>query len=250
MWYAKVVCELLILAQGNRWNYTGKGKHDSFVFLRFAPRSWSSHDSSIMEPPAEEAPVHAPKRCGNPDCPDPTSTSRLQLLPKEFTGKCVPGAKHFHRQKGKCARWCGFKDPPKKAGRKRTAETMAIPVGKQLDADRCPPILRSIDELWGYRCTSPAPHGTPLYTHSLTRAYSHAQAIRHLRDAHGGEEPASRRRPHPRVRRPRRVRLEEDRHQQHLWRLAGGRRCGPWSGKWARRWWRRSWWSSTKRSSG
>ena len=149
------------------------------VFLRFAPRSWSSHDSSIMEPPAEDAPVDAPKRCGNPDCPDPTSTSRLQLLPKEFTGKCVPGAKHFHRQKGKCARWCGFKGPPKKAGRKRTAETMAIPVGKQLDADRCPPILRSIDELWGYRCTSPAPHGTPLYTHSLTRAYSHAQAIRH-----------------------------------------------------------------------
>lgn len=30
---------------------------------------------------------------------------------------------------------------------------MAIPVGKQLDADKCPPILRSIDELWGCRLT-------------------------------------------------------------------------------------------------
>ena len=48
-------------------------------------------------------------------------------------------------------------DAPKKAGRKRLAETMmVIPVGTQLDADKCPPILRSIDELWGYRCTSPA----------------------------------------------------------------------------------------------
>ena len=44
---------------------------------------------------AEEAPVDAPLRCGNPDCPDPTSTSRLQRLPQDFTGTCVPGAKHF-----------------------------------------------------------------------------------------------------------------------------------------------------------
>ena len=42
---------------------------------------------------------------------------------------------------------------------------MAIPVGKQLDADKCPPILRSIDELWGYRCTSL--HARHAYTNSL-----------------------------------------------------------------------------------
>ena len=95
MWYAKVVCELLILAQGNRWNCTGKGIHESGVFLRLAPRSWSSHDSPLMEPPAEEAPVDAPIRCGNPDCPEPTSLARLQFLPQDFTGTCVPGAKHF-----------------------------------------------------------------------------------------------------------------------------------------------------------
>eukprot|EP00964_Phaeocystis_antarctica_P163372 scaffold139445_cov274-Phaeocystis_antarctica.AAC.1 len=48
-----------------------------------------------MEPPAEEAPVDAPIRCGNPDCPEPTSLARLQFLPQDFTGTCVPGAKHF-----------------------------------------------------------------------------------------------------------------------------------------------------------
>ena len=58
----------------------------------------------------------------------------------------------------------GVKGEPKKAGRKRSADTMAIPVGKQLDTDKCPPILRSIDELWGYRCTSLALHGTLLHT--------------------------------------------------------------------------------------
>ena len=99
MWYAKVVCELLILAQGNRWNCTGKGKHDSGVFLRLAPRSWSSHDSRIMEPPAEEAPLDAP-RCGNPDCPDPTSASRLQLLHRTSRARACQERSTFIARKG------------------------------------------------------------------------------------------------------------------------------------------------------
>ena len=125
----------------------------------------------------EEAAVPDEKRCANPACPDPTSDSRLQCLPAGFTGECVPGAKHFHRQKASCARWCGFLDAPKKPGRKRLAETMAIPVGKQLDADKCPPILRSIDELWGCRCTSPAAR-----TLTLTRDSPAHIAARRLTD--------------------------------------------------------------------
>jgi hypothetical protein len=37
MWYAKVVCELLILAQGNRWNCIGKGTHDSVISSEWGP---------------------------------------------------------------------------------------------------------------------------------------------------------------------------------------------------------------------
>ena len=68
-------------------------------------------------------------------------------------------------------------DAPKKPGRKRLAETMAIPVGKQLDADKCPPILRSIDELWGCRFTSPAAR-----TLTLTRDSPAHIAARRLTD--------------------------------------------------------------------
>ena len=60
-------------------------------------------------------------------------------------------SEHFHRQKAACKRWCEFVGPPEKPGRKRKAdETLAVPVGKRLDTDKCPPILRSIDALWGY----------------------------------------------------------------------------------------------------
>ena len=94
------------------------------------------------------------RRCGNPHCPDPASTSRLQKIPEAFTGDRL--SEFFHCRKSACGRWCGFKGPPKKPGRKRKGETLAIPVGKRLDTDRCPPILRSIDALWGYRCSRPA----------------------------------------------------------------------------------------------
>lgn len=125
------------------------------------------------------------QRCGNPNCPDPTSTSRLQKIPESFTGPRL--SELFHRQKAACGRWCGFKGPPKTPGRKRNGETLATPVGKRLETDRCPPILRSIDALWGYRCSRlPSPAART----SLTGACCRAQASRHLRDAHGGEEPA------------------------------------------------------------
>ena len=112
------------------------------------------------------------RRCGNPDGLDPTSTSRLQKISESFTGDRL--SEYFHRQRAACARWCGFKEPPKKPGRKRKDETLAIPVGKRLDTDRCPPILRSIDALWGYRCRRPAarllPPHSPAHVAARRRA--------------------------------------------------------------------------------
>ena len=107
------------------------------------------------------------QRCGNPNCPDPTSTSRLQKIPESFTGPRL--SELFHRQKAACGRWCGFKGPPKTPGRKRNGETLATPVGKRLETDRCPPILRSIDALWGYRCSRlPSPAARTSLTGTLT----------------------------------------------------------------------------------
>ena len=103
--------------------------------------------------------------CGNPNCPDPAGTARLQYIPKGWTGQRVPGATSFHRGKADCRRHFGFQLPPQIPGRKRKEETLTIPVGKRLEADKCPPILRSIDELWGYRCTPLAPYAyTPPHT--------------------------------------------------------------------------------------
>ena len=54
---------------------------------------------------------------------------------------------------------------------------MVIPVGTQLDADKCPPILRSNDKLWGCRFTSPAAR-----TLTLTRDSPAHIAARRLTD--------------------------------------------------------------------
>ena len=73
--------------------------------------------------------------CGNPNCPDPSSTARLQFIPRGFTGPRVLGATSFHRKKADCARHFGVQDPPRAPGRKRREETLTIPVGKRLEAD-------------------------------------------------------------------------------------------------------------------
>jgi len=100
MWYAKVVCELLILAQGNRWNCIGKGTHDSVISSEWGPDIGRRTTRRLME--EEEAAVPGRKRCAHPACSEPTSVSRLQRLPEDITGDCIPGAKHFHRQKAAC----------------------------------------------------------------------------------------------------------------------------------------------------
>ena len=107
-----------------------------------------------MEESDREGTPAAPGRvppCGNPTCPAPMSTVRLQNIPEGFPGTVREGATAFHRMKAPCARYFGFRDEPQKPGRKRKVdEKLAIPIGKKLASDVCPPILRRIDELWGY----------------------------------------------------------------------------------------------------
>ena len=103
--------------------------------------------------------------CGNPNCPDPSSTTRLQFIPRGFTGLRVPGATSFHRKKADCARHFGVQDPPQAPGRKRKEENVTIPVGKRLEAEKCPPFIRAIHDLWGYRYISLALYAcTPPHT--------------------------------------------------------------------------------------
>ena len=65
--------------------------------------------------------------CGNPTCPAPMSTVRLQNIPEDFAGIVREGATAFHRMKAPCARYFGFRDEPQKPGRKRKVdEKLAI----------------------------------------------------------------------------------------------------------------------------
>ena len=111
------------------------------------------------------APAEPALPCGNPNCPDPSSTVRLQFIPRDFSGPRVLGATSFHRKKADCARHFGVQDPPRAPGRKRREETLTIPVGKRLETDKCPPFLRAIHDLWGHRYIPLAPYAcTPPHT--------------------------------------------------------------------------------------
>ena len=110
-----------------------------------------------MEEPTAEARRKAPP-CGNPLCEKPEDNVRLQFIPDGFTGDVRPGAVCFHLKRAGCRRHF-LGGEPGKPGRpaKRGSETTRIPVGKALAVEPCPPIIDSIDEVWGYRCaTAPA----------------------------------------------------------------------------------------------
>ena len=64
-----------------------------------------------------------------------------------------PGSTFFHRGRADCRRHFMGSEPGK-PGRppKRGSETVRIPVGKAMAVEPCPPIIDSIDEVWGYRC--------------------------------------------------------------------------------------------------
>ena len=94
------------------------------------------------------------------------STVRLQNIPEDFPGIVREGATAFHRMKAPCARYFGFRDEPQKPGRKRKVdEKLAIPVGKKLASDECPPILRRIDASSGATGAPLAPRAS---AHRLT----------------------------------------------------------------------------------
>ena len=83
---------------------------------------------------------------------------RLQFIPAGFAGEVRAGATCFHLKRADCRRHF-LGGEPGKPGRpaKRSGEVTRIPVGKALAVERCPPIIDSIDEVWGYRCaTAPA----------------------------------------------------------------------------------------------
>ena len=96
--------------------------------------------------------------CGNPRCESPGDNVRLQFIPDGFAGEVRPGAVCFHLKRADCRRHF-LGGEPGKPGRpaKRGSESTRIPVGKALAVEPCPPIIDSIDEVWGYRCaTAPA----------------------------------------------------------------------------------------------
>jgi hypothetical protein len=95
--------------------------------------------------------------CQNPDCPAPENSSgQWRYLPAAFAtlnsldpGNCVC-------KKPDCLRWAGVKPPKQQPGRKAPRRDADSPRG---DADTevpRPPILVSLDEIWGSRY-SPLP---------------------------------------------------------------------------------------------
>ena len=86
--------------------------------------------------------------CGHPDCVDPASSSgQWTYIPDDNTQPIRDGATCTCK-KAACHRYFGLKDDPKPPGRKRRVADLAAAVGE----GTAPPIIKSIDEIWGIRC--------------------------------------------------------------------------------------------------
>ena len=105
----------------------------------------------MEQEPTVDARRKAPP-CGNPRCTSPERNVRLQFIPAGWVGDKRADAVCFHRGKADCRRHF-MGGEPGRPGRppKRGSETTRIPVGKALAVEPCPPIIDSIDEVWGYR---------------------------------------------------------------------------------------------------
>ena len=94
--------------------------------------------------------------CANPDCPAPDNASgQFQLLPEAFCVKHGLDAGSMTCKKADCLRWGGLKAPKQKPGRKRAAACLpgdVSPVGVPVSEVPCPPIIASVEEIWGVRC--------------------------------------------------------------------------------------------------
>lgn len=96
--------------------------------------------------------------CSHPECSDPERDGgQWQYVPESVCSErgliwkqaCVC-------KRAACRRWCGLAPPPQKPGRKRAhgepSNSMALPPPERVP---CPPIIVSVEEIWGVRCTSP-----------------------------------------------------------------------------------------------
>lgn len=149
--------------------------HRALTILQLVSPLFSKFPPPFTNGPMEEQDHAAPAPalpCGNPNCPDPSSTARLQFIPRVFTGPRVLGATSFHRKKADCARHFGLQNARQAPGRKRKEETLTIPVGKRLETDKCPPFLRAIHDLWGHRYIPLAP-----YVHTASHWVLHVAAV-------------------------------------------------------------------------
>ena len=100
-------------------------------------------------------PVAGP--CANPDCFTPDQASQWQYVPEAFAGARRPDTTCVCKKAG-CLRWCGLRGPKQVPGRKRATGEAGLAAGaaahRAPDELHCPPIIRSIDEIWAVRCAA------------------------------------------------------------------------------------------------
>ena len=100
-------------------------------------------------------PVAGP--CANPDCFTPDQASQWQYVPEAFAGARRPDTTCVCKKAG-CLRWCGLRGPKQVPGCKRATGEAGLAAGaaahRAPDELHCPPIIRSIDEIWAVRCAA------------------------------------------------------------------------------------------------
>jgi len=100
--------------------------------------------------------------CGAPNCTSPDKPIRLALIPANFTGQRREGSTCFHSKRANCKRHFFMGGEKGRPGRPKAqkADASQIPQGRAVNSDPMPPIIDSIDEVWGFRyavrqCCSP-----------------------------------------------------------------------------------------------
>ena len=90
--------------------------------------------------------------CGAPGCTSPEKPTRLALIPADFAGARRDGSTCYHSKRANCKRHFqgGEKGVPGRP-RAQQVEVTQVPQGKAVNADPMPPIINSVDEVWGFR---------------------------------------------------------------------------------------------------
>ena len=115
----------------------------------------------------ERTPLQGP--CGNPACPNPTSSAgQWKLIPEDNTRPARDGATCLCKRDEPCRLYFGL-PPLQPAARKRAAlearcGTPDVAVGLALKEEPRPPFIVKIEEIWGVRYThQPASPRFPLH---------------------------------------------------------------------------------------